>query len=249
MRLLADAWVQAFGGLAVLSAALAVYPRLAGAPRLHRPPKTPGQWLVDARQASDSDTARLGEAVEAASEGETIFVRAGVYRESLALSRSVKLIGLGDSPAAVVIEAAGEGPGLRFSSGHALLQNLTVRGGAPAIEARAGARLDLRKVSLMRAQGGLLVRKQALVRFESGEVIGHKGCGLELAGGSVLLRSVSVSLNDCGVHFDGGGSLDAEDSDFGGNVNGPVLHSPGDRARISLRGARNKPRDFDQLVR
>lgn len=257
MRPLADAWVQTFGFLAVVSGALAAYGHLASRPSPASAPAAAaasqargGRVLVDARLARDADTSDLAAGLASAKKGDTVYVRAGVYRGSFRPPDGVRLVGLG-APGAVVLEGPEDKPALWGAPGLDV-SSLTVRGGSPGLFAGSGARVSLESVSfetpfagvvavgagtkvtlagcrVQRAQkDGLQAQNGAALELDRSAVLGSGGCGVSLSQGSAArLRASTLSLNGYGVCADAASTVDLGDSDLNGNLRGKQAATQG----------------------
>ncbi|MFV2062840.1 MAG: pectinesterase family protein [Chloroflexota bacterium] len=100
-------------------------------------PPSPGARYIVVAQDGSGDHTTIAEAVEAASDGDTLLVRPGTYEEALVVEKDISILGDGD--AALVVVATPREPrscGRRLSvrctvwigDSDALLANLTLRG-------------------------------------------------------------------------------------------------------------------------
>ncbi len=210
---LGDQWVQMFGVLALVSGGFSLYARarpsspsgaafsavaaVSEASALDR--KTPGRLLVDARLATDADTADLGQALAEARAGEIVYVRPGVYRVSAAVSQDQRVVGLGGKPEAVVLEGAADAPVLTIKAGAVKLSGLTLQHGLYGAVALSGAKLELEDVLSQ----------------------GNRRCGVGVGrGGAARLRGGAMTMNDYGVCADAGADVDVQDAQLSGNLRG-----------------------------
>jgi hypothetical protein len=243
-RASSDPWVQTFGLLALVSGALTAYARVTPPPAALAAGRT-GRKIVDARLARDADTSDLAAAAAAAAPGDTLYVRSGVYRGPIKLRGGMRLVGLGP-PDSVVLEGDGTSPLIDVTAGAVSISSVSLRGGAPAIYAHAGARLSLAAVTITgadvgvvimgegssgeferlrvvrSARDGVFVRDGASVTLSRSELVGQIACGLLVSSASAFLRGSTLRLNDYGICSDSASKVDAGDSDLKGNLRGPT---------------------------
>ncbi|MCA9906451.1 MAG: right-handed parallel beta-helix repeat-containing protein [Anaerolineae bacterium] len=105
-----------------LSRALSLTPNPAPAPPSPSPATKPG--LVVAR-IGPADFRSIGDAIKKAPEGSTIYVKPGLYRESITLNKPVELIG--DGPREDIVIEVTQGNCLRMSTDYAIVRGLTLR--------------------------------------------------------------------------------------------------------------------------
>lgn len=154
--------------------------------RLVRPAPKPAlpQIMVSALGGGQART--IGEAVERAKAGTRIVIRAGVYRESLLISKPLELTAEEDTGDVFVESAAG--PCLRLDAGQAVVRGLTFR-------TRTGAP-DAKPYAVEVAHGRLVMQNCDLSS-------GAKAClGVHGADSEATLRDCKLhdSLGD-GVHY------------------------------------------------
>lgn len=253
MRYFKDPWLQVFGFLALASALLAAKGLAPSAPKAAAPiqvqnqaaaaplkrtlnPKKAGRWIVDAANAADADTTKLSDAVANAASGETIFVRAGVYRESLSIARDVSIIGLGALRDIVVDSDAG-GATLAVDAAKVSIKNVTIShsGARPgkAVEARR-ATLELSGVALkagpndegIDAIGGSVTVSYSSLDGGNRGLDAHDGAKAALdhtsiahAEAGVYLQGATAQINDCSFS-DGKRGLIAAEQGQASVVNG-----------------------------
>jgi nitrous oxidase accessory protein NosD len=71
------------------------------------------------------DYSTIQGAIDAASNGDTIFVRNGVYYENLDLDKAVNLTG--ESNVNTIIDGSGPGPAIHLDTSDAIIQGFTIR--------------------------------------------------------------------------------------------------------------------------
>lgn len=85
----------------------------------------PRTWIVDADGPADFHT--IQEAINAASEGDTIFVRNGTYLENILVNKTVVL--LGENPKTTIVDGSGKGNTLSVSSSNVSIIGFTIQNG------------------------------------------------------------------------------------------------------------------------
>ena len=98
----------------------------------------PRTWIVDDDGPADFRT--IQGAINAASHGDTIFVRAGTYYENVVVSKTVSLVG--ESPATTIIDGNGTGPVVQITRDGVNVTDFTLRNGRGPAFAYAGIELD-----------------------------------------------------------------------------------------------------------
>jgi hypothetical protein len=86
--------------------------------------KSPGRWVVDQRGAPDSDTPSIAAAVQNASPGDQVLIRAGTYDEHVEITKSLTLTG--DSVGAPPTIMGTGGATIAVANAEVTLQNLSV---------------------------------------------------------------------------------------------------------------------------
>jgi hypothetical protein len=184
-----DPWLQVFAFLALGSGLLfarspgAASRAGAPAPSFQAPPaapqtgklkpKSPGKWVVDSKLALDADTDILGEALNSAAAGDTVYVRAGLYRGAVSVKRDVFIVGLG-ALRDIVAESGGDLSTLTIEGAKVSIKNVTFA----RVEGRQGRAIESRRSQLQLA--GVAIRAT-----ESSD-------GLDVIGGSVSGSYVSI---------------------------------------------------------
>lgn len=134
-------------------------------------------WVVDQMHRGDHLT--IADAVAAASPGDRILVRPGVYDEALTLDKPLDLIGEGE-PGDVLIQA-GEASAIHFNCARGLVKNLTIRqsqGGEWALFIARG-RLDLEDCDISSAgNGAVLIAGSAHPRLRRNRIHDNAGNGV-----------------------------------------------------------------------
>ena len=139
----------------------------------------------------------IGAAVQAARDGGTVTVAAGVYRESVVFDKSVTVLAEGDRGSVELI--AGTGPAVLVRAGTATVRGITVRGAdldgvAVAVQ---GGRLVLESVEI--AGGGVDVGGGAEARLTDCRVHGSESDAVRATGGG-LVEATGLSVEE--VHGD-----------------------------------------------
>jgi parallel beta-helix repeat protein len=200
--------------------------------------------VVDAYQEGAYST--IGEAIAAASAGERILVRPGLYRESLVFDKPLVLIG--DGPRRDIEVQSRDGSVLQILATMGRVANLTLRQvGAEGdwfgvdigrgdvdledcdisseslgcVVIRNGANPRVHNNRLHDAKTGIIVLRGGLGRLEDNEVIGNN-VGVEInAGGGPILRRNRINRNGHhAVRVHNGGHGVIEDNDLTGNIRG-----------------------------
>lgn len=86
------------------------------------------------------DFAIVQSAINAANEGDTVFVDSGVYYENLVLNKSISLLGAGYSE--TIVDANKTSHAVTISSSNALVAGFTFQNGGSAIPSFCGVRID-----------------------------------------------------------------------------------------------------------
>ena len=256
MGALADPWVQVFGVLAAASGGFSALwaaspPRPAPAaagPSAAWAPRVPGRWLVDARRARDCDSADLASVLARAKDGDTVYVRAGLYRGPFVVQKKLALIGLGD-PGAVVLAPGAAGTAIDAGAGCDLaLSSVTLRGPGSSAQARglyahdgarvharsvraeglaiglqaagAGTRLSLARSRVLQGAVGVQVESGASAKLTDDELMGNSSCGLSVVSGSVQARGGAFSMNGAGICRSKDARVEAAGVALTGNVRG-----------------------------
>lgn len=87
--------------------------------------RSPGLWVVDAAGGVDADASKLEGVVASASDGDVVQIKPGFYRETLVISKSITLRGMGADRTAVTIDATGPLTAA-IAGGRVRLENLTI---------------------------------------------------------------------------------------------------------------------------
>lgn len=174
--------------------------------------------------------------IDAASPGETVLVRPGVYRENIVAGKAVSVVGGGRSPAAVVVDG-GRTDGVataRVTAAGVRFENLTLRQGDPTLGVEAGgagARVARAVVTASLgscvevAAAGLAIVDSTISRCVDSAVTGNgattdgfllKRSTVRLAGsdciavrgaGTRVLESSLASCGGVGIVIDGDGAV------------------------------------------
>jgi hypothetical protein len=147
----------------------------------------------------------LAAIVAAALPGSTILVGPGAFPGPIEITQYGVTL-RGTCPAVTFIDGDGDTPGLRVFAGDALIERLTVRGGAPGIEVTGQSwSATLHDVVVDGAsEQGIKVGGQAILLAEDVVVTGTAGRGLTVlsAGSADLTRATITGSTDVAVHVD-----------------------------------------------
>ena len=148
------------------------------------------------------DYATVGEALDAAQPTMEIQVAQGLYLEhDLVVPIGVRLVGLGDSPADVVIDAQGLGRVVTLAPGSEGIENLTLRngdadlGGGLSVEQCYATLRHLRIVDCAADLGGGLFVREGPLLLEDSEITDCHARGL--GGGLYLIALDAATLTRC----------------------------------------------------
>jgi len=248
-----SASLHAEGQLRVEDTALraeTAYAELAKATEAARGPvsKTePPTRVVDPMHRGDHAT--ITEAIAAASAGDRILVRPGLYQEALVIDKPLEIIGDGE-PGEIEVEAT-EGSVLVFRTSMGRVANLTLRqmggnavAGVDIVQGRlqledcdissegefcvligSGADPRLRRNRIRRARvAGVFVRTDGRGTLEDNEIFGSTQAGVAISAGSdpTLRRNRIHDCGTLGVLVVSGGRGTLEENDISGSVFGGV---------------------------
>jgi len=190
-------------------------------------------WTVDATGGGDVQT--IGEAVARARSGATVRIRPGTYAESLRLAHPMDLVGIGDSPAAVVLAPTGgtclvamaeagtvtgmtlkgaEGdsqgaPCLDLAHGRVLVEGNIITGGSgPGLRLRDGAEATVRGNQFVAVGGpAILIESAARGTITDNIVEDTARAGIIVRGGAVPVIAANAirHTGQAGVLFAAGG--------------------------------------------
>lgn len=215
-------------------------------PTKFTPLPTPATIVRTVSKLGAADYRTITEAMQRAPEGATIYVRPGLYRESVQISKSVELIGEG-SRDDIIIESV-KGSCLWMDTDYAVVRGLSVRQQANAdglyspIDIRRG-RLTLEDCDITSeagvcigvynaaanpvirrcqihdsAQGGVFFTEGAQGIMENCHIHGSALSGVEIKGGARLtMRQSSIYNNTVGLLAWSGGRATLENCEIHGN--------------------------------
>lgn len=134
-------------------------------------PKTPGQWIVDATGAGDSDSTTIQPVLTSARSGDLVLVRAGTYRETIELGTSqITLRGIARAGEKAVIEGFGQAT-ITMNAGKAAVENLTIMqvggGNFRAVDIRGTSSLTLRNCDIASTTDTAIVAEAERLRVEN----------------------------------------------------------------------------------
>ncbi len=238
-RGLQDPWIQIMAFLVILSGGLTahglIYWRLPkpSLPAILRPrggpgaavpggggarsrrmkPRTPGHWIVDVSAGAGADTSRLSEALANAGDGEVVFVRPGLYSESLVVAASVSVRGQGAERTDVRIHSS-LAQTIELRSGWLGLSHLTVENDGPKGSA-----------ALRAASGGV---ELAEVRLKAG----REGTGAAAAGTRLSIARSEIEAGSVGVDLTGGARAEMSAVLVFGAATGLIIEGKGSSANV-----------------
>ncbi len=185
-----------------LSRALSLTPDSAPAQLSPSPTTKPG--LVVAR-IGPADFRSIGDAIKKAPEGSTIYVKPGLYRESITLNKPVELIG--DGPHEDIVVETTQGNCILMSTDYAVVRGLTLR-------QRSGS--DMNKSGVYVPQGRLVL-EDCDVTSDSISCIEVKGLGSD----PIVRRCRLFNGREAGVNVrDFGSGIFEECQIFGNGFSG-----------------------------
>lgn len=240
--------------LNVQKVVVAVAASVAGAPALLAPPvRTPDG--SDARPFGS-----LAAALQAAPAGALLRIGEGAWRESLAITKPVVLLGRG-ADLTRIVPPEGTGIGIDVRADGVQLYGLAIEGAAVGLRFQGGKGQRLENVALRGQHIGGLVGRGAEITLVSDELTGigggRGGSGIDVAGGSldarklvlrgagrraVMISKATATLIDCEVSGSSLAALQVTDGadvrvvrgDFEGQ-GGAALYAG--RAKLSIEGA------------
>jgi len=203
----------------------------------------PPTLVVDAMRRGDHAT--IGEAIEAASPGDRILVRPGLYEEGLVIDKPLEIIGEGQGND-VVVRATGK-DALLFKTSMGRVSNLALRqmgggkwfgvdigqgrlelegcdissDGLACVAIHGGADPKLRRNRIHDGNGsGVFVYEDAQGTLEDNEIFGNALAGVEIkeAGNPTVRRNRIHDGKQTGVYVHDKGLGTVEDNDIFGNA-------------------------------
>lgn len=174
-------------------------PQASAAKRL---PRLPGRWVVDASGGAGADVASLAEALAAASDGDEIRLRPGRYGAGAPIGADVSIIGEGNDPAQVVLEARGK-DALRVEGGRVRVSGLTFSGSRAesaglVVYGKAAVSVDGARFWGLR-RGVLVEGEDASVSLSNTQLTGC-AVGLEARGGAkASVVNATIQDGDVGL--------------------------------------------------
>jgi parallel beta-helix repeat protein len=195
-------------------------------------------WVVDTTGAGD--TTRISDALSQARDGATILVRAGTYRESLTMTRSVHLTSDPDTDEPAVITPI-VGPCLVVSSPKGSVSGLHFRTeetfgsfASPCLLVRAGETRISENVIHHARGGGIVVAAGASAEISGNIVEDSGGAGLLVRGGAsprVVGNTIEASKGSGVVIAEGARGL-FEDNTVSGSVRSGIEVASGSAPRF-----------------
>ncbi|MEM0498365.1 MAG: right-handed parallel beta-helix repeat-containing protein [Methanothrix sp.] len=157
--------------------------------------------LAISASAADIDvrpTGSLADALGSASDGDTIYLQPGTYRESLIVNKTVTIRG----PENAIIEPPG---GITILADGVVLSGITIRGSGITIESN-GSRIEGCNVSLCNGSG--VVIKGAGNTIINSSITRNSFAGIEILGSNSTVKWNRISANDdCGIIVYGDGNV------------------------------------------
>ncbi len=226
--------------------------------------ETARRWIVSSLGRGEFPT--IGEALHQAEEGDTVIVRPGTYRESLHLTRPVKIIGEGALQEIVLVNSDGDTVSIEsdatlegitvqctadneLSAGHAVhirrgkvaITGCDIRSHSLACIAVHGAHshAEIQECGIHEgSETGVYVFDRATVTLEDCDVYDHASSGLVVSGGGRLaLKSSQVHhLFASGLFVHEGGQATVHDCTFSSCAKAGV--AVGSQATATLENAR-----------
>jgi parallel beta-helix repeat protein len=180
----------------------------------------PETWTVDGSGSADFQT--IQDAINAAQNGDSIFVRRGVYQEHITVNTSVSLTG--ENRSATVVDGGGSGTVVLVTADDVKLHGFTVRNGESGIIVLASRNCTISE-NLVERNGdrGILVTMSRNCTVSHNLAFGSpNGYGINVnASQNVLVEENAASANA----YDGIGLLSSSDSTVRGNtVNDNTLY-------------------------
>lgn len=168
-------------------------------------PRLAGHWLVDSRGGLEADCTTVQAALAAASDGDRITVKPGVYHGYVSITKSVTIQGSGSSPDKVELTHTGPQT-VTVAGGRAVLGNLTVANtGGPGtwVVLASKARLSLERVKMRAFGNGIRVIDSEFAASDS-DLSGLRALYLEGATRASILRT-ALSGRESALTASGGG--------------------------------------------
>ncbi len=169
--------------------------RISGFPPKERQPKVPIH-LVDS--SGRGDFATISAAVEAATAGDRIVVRPGLYDEELTLTKPLQIVG--DGPLEEIVVQGGHAT-ISFSAPTGKISNLTLRGGWYGVEITQG-KLELEECDISAKMICVLVHAEADPQLRQNRIHGSN-VGIQFENARGILEDNDIFTNRCGAFFSG----------------------------------------------
>ena len=150
-----------------------------------------------------ADYASIGEALAAASDGDTILVGPGTWSESVLVTKRVTIRSLTGNPADTIIDPVGPGSSVRVAADDVTIESLTVAGSDFAgIYAEGTAGLTLREVVATNNPYGVYLTGSPRALIEDCTITQNAATGVALYNGShdATVRTSSLLGNDYGIY-------------------------------------------------
>jgi hypothetical protein len=264
-RIISDSWFQVFLLTAAIAAGLMLLPgelshREPAAPRAHEAARAPAapeprakplaraphhagrKWVVDPDRGPGSDAATVSEAVALAYAGDIVFLRRGLYTDSVVADKALRIVGEGAAGEAVIVGR--DSFALAIRGAEVSVEHLTLAApkGArgPALRVTGGAvKLFDCSVDGSGAQAAVVLEQQGALDSENSS-FSSDGTALIISGGAraALTGGFVSAWNAAAVKASGQGSaVKAHGTVFGPGIVGVAAD---DEAVAELTGCRFK---------
>jgi parallel beta-helix repeat protein len=141
-------------------------------------PREPRTWTVD--DDGPADFSNIQEAINAASQGDTIFVYKGTYYENVVMNKSLCTL-VGESQSTTIIDGGSTGSVVTVTAGRVRISNFTIQ----------------------HATYGVTVDTMGKVVIENNEISGNSESGIMIRGQSnVLIKNNTIKQNKNGIATD-----------------------------------------------
>jgi len=133
-------------------------------------------WIVD--DGGTGNFSKIQDAINAAGQGDTIYVRSGTYNESLVVSKTLALIG--ENVNNTIIDAAGKGSPVYMTADDISISGFTIRNGAIAIYIENSENNHIHGNLLTNANMGIVLSNSHANTIENNILVDNFGNGIEL---------------------------------------------------------------------
>jgi parallel beta-helix repeat protein len=163
-------------------------------------------WTVDGDNAS-ADFTRIQSAIDAAAEGDTIYVSAGVYHEHLVVNKSISL--LGENRSTTVIDGQGGGTVVLAIADYVDISDFTVRSGDSGVYVLDAANCTVSGNFVHDNRYGIRISRSRNCTAHGNYVFSNSGYGINVnASRNALVNENGASGN----YFDGIGLFASNDT-------------------------------------